>query len=110
MDLRIKIKPCKYTIKAQNLKYAYYNFLNKIPSLALACFTYGVRSNGSRFSARYNDKTQTLYVYNVEVFKRGKHNKNKHYDFYLYAIPTGLVDVVKMDIKQHNRNFTIKML
>ena len=108
MDLRIKFKPRKYTIKAQSLNWAYYSFLDKIPSLA--CFTYGIRSNGSTFSARYNDRTQTLYVYNVEVFKRGKHNKNKHYDFYLYAIPMALLDTFKMDIKQNNRNFTIKML
>lgn len=107
MDLRIKLKPRKYTIKAQNLYYAYYNFLDKIPPLG--CFTYGSR-NGSTFSARYNDRTQTLYVYNVEVFKRGKHRKNKHYDFYLYTIPMGLLDIVKMDIKQNYRNFSIKML
>lgn len=108
MDLRIKIKPRKYTIKALSLNDAYYQFSYKLP--ALSCFTYGSRGNGSTFSARYNDRTQTLYVYNVEVFKRGKHRKNKHYDFYLYAIPMGLLDVVKMDIKQNHRNFTIKML
>ena len=108
MDFRIKLKPRKYTIKAQSLNWAYYTFLEKIP--ALACFTYGSRGNGSTFSARYNDRTQTLYVYSVEVFKRGKHRKNKHYDFYLYAIPMGLLDVVKMDIKQNHRNFTVKML
>ena len=108
MDLRIKIKPRKYTIKAQSLFYACYILGDKIP--ALARFTCGLRGNGSTFSARYNNRTQTLYVYNVEVFKRGKHRKNKHYDFYLYAIPMRLVDVIKMDIRQHNRNFTIKML
>lgn len=108
MDLRIKFKPRKYTIKAQNLYYAHYNFWDKTP--ALACFTFGSRGNGSTFSARYNDRTQTLYVYNVEVFKRGKHRKNKHYDFYLYAIPIRLLDVIKMDISQHDRNFTVKML
>lgn len=108
MDFRIKFKPRKYTVKAQSLNWAYYDFLDKIP--ALACFTYGSRSNGSTFSARYNDRTQTLYVYNIEVFKRGKHRKNKHYDFYLYAIPMSLLDIVKMDIKQNSRNFTIKML
>lgn len=107
MDFRIKFRPRKYTIKAQSLNYAYYDFLDKLP--ALACFTCGTRRNGSKFSARYNDKTQTLYIYNVEVFKRGKHRKNKHYDFYLYTIPMGLLDMVKMDIKQNHRNFTIKM-
>lgn len=105
MNLRIKFKPRKYTIKAQNLNWAYYNFLDKIPPLA--CFTLGTRRNGSTFNARYNDRTQTLYVYNVEVFKRGKHRKNKHYDFYLYTIPISLLDIVKIDIKQKHRYFKI---
>jgi hypothetical protein len=30
MDLRIKLKPRKYTIKAQNLNYAYYQILDKL--------------------------------------------------------------------------------
>ena len=80
MDLRIKFKPRKYTIKAQDLNWAYYQI---------------------------NDM---LYVYNVESFKRGKYRKNKHYDVYIYSIPMQLLDIVKMDVCQHNRNFTIKML
>lgn len=108
MDIRINLKPRKYTIKAQNLDYAYYQFLDKLPTLA--CLTFGSRSNGSQFAGRYDNRNEMLYVYNVVSFKRGKHRKNKHYDFYLYAIPMGLVDVIKMDIKQHNRNFTVKML
>ena len=99
MAFKIKLRPRKYTIKAKNLDSAYYEFLyNKIPTFA--CFTYGGRDNGSKYQA----------IYNVEVFKRGKHHKNKHYDFYLYSIPTSLLDIVKMDIKQHHRNFTVKML
>ena len=63
-----------------------------------------------KYQAMYNDMKQTLYLYNVEVFKRGKHHKNKHYDFYLYSIPISLLNIVKMDIEQHRRNFTVKML
>lgn len=108
MDLRIKLKPRKYTIKAQNLNYAYYQILDKLP--ALACFTYGSRGNGSQFAGRLHMRNETLYVYNVESFKRGKYRKNKHYDVYIYAIPMQLLDIVKMEVHQHNRNFTIKML
>lgn len=107
MGFRIKFTPRKYTINAKNLNSAYSEFLNKIP--AFTCFTYG-GGNGSKYQAICNDRTKTLYVYNVEVFKRGKHHKNKHYDFYLYTIPMSLLDIVKMDIKQHHRNFTVKML
>ena len=108
MDLRIKFKPRKYTIKAQDLNYAYYQILDKLPTSA--CFTYSSRSNGSYFSGRYDDRNEMLYVYNVESFKRGKHRKNKHYDVYIYSIPVQLLDLVKMEVRQNSRNFTIKML
>ena len=108
MGFKIKFTPRKYTIIAKNLDSAYSEFLNKIPSFT--CFTYSERTNGSKYQALCDDRTKTLYVYNVEVFKRGKHHKNKHYDFYLYTIPMSLLDIVKMDIKQHHRNFTVKML
>ena len=109
MGFRIKFTPRKYTITAKNLNSAYSEFLNtKIT--AFVCSTYGVKANGSKYQAMVDDRTKTLYVYNVEVFKRGKHHKNKHYDFYLYSIPMNLLNIVKMDIKQHRRNFTVKML
>ena len=108
MGVRIKFTPRKYTIKAKNLDSAYHEFLNKIPKYA--CYTYGGRSSGSKYQAMCDIRTQTLYVYNVEVFKRGKHHKNKHYDFYLYSIPMSLLNIVKMDIKQHHKNFTVRML
>ena len=62
MDLRIKFKPIKYTIKAQNLNFAYYQILEKLP--ARACFTYGSRGNGSQFAARYDARYDKLYIYN----------------------------------------------
>lgn len=109
MDLRIKIKPRKYTIKAQNLNYAYYQILDKIPSSTLR--TYGSRRrSGSQFVGRYDRRNEMLYVYNIETFKRGKYRRNKHYDVYIYSIPMQLLDVVKMYVQQHNKNFTVKML
>lgn len=96
MDLRIKLKPRKYTIKASNFNNAYSEMLYKLP--AAACFTIGIRGNGTRFNGRLSDRTNTLFVYNVEVFKRGKHHKTKHYDFYVYSIPIALLDTFKMDI------------
>jgi hypothetical protein len=108
MDLIIKFKPRKYTIYASNMNSAYSQMLYKLP--AAACFTIGTRGNGSRFNGRLNIKSETLFVYNVEVFKRGKHKLNKHYDFYVYSIPMTLLDTFKMDVHQNMRNFTIKML
>lgn len=108
MDLRIKLKPRKYTIKAQNLNDAYYQILDKIPPLA--CRTYGSRRNGSQFVGRYDCRNEMLYVYNIETFKRGKYRKNKHYDVYIYSIPMQLLDVVKMHVQQLNKNFTVKIL
>lgn len=107
MDLRIKLKPRKYTIKARDLNRAYYQILDKLP--LTTSFTYGTR-NGSQYTARCDHRNEILYVYNIESFKRGKYRKNKHYDVYIYSIPMQLLDVVKMNVCQHNRNFTIKML
>ena len=42
MSFRIKFKPRKYTIKANNLNHVYDQILDKLP--ALACFTYGSRA------------------------------------------------------------------
>ena len=108
MNFKINLKPRKYTIKADNLNYAYYQILDKLPELA--CFTIGRRRNGSQFTGRYNTHNEMLYVYNVESFKRGKYRKNKHYDVYVYSIPMQLLDIVKMEVCQNSRNFTIKML
>lgn len=108
MDLRIKFKPRKYTIYASNMNAAYSEMLYKLPTAA--CFTIGSRGNGSSFCGRYSDRAQTLYVYNVEVFKRGKYRKKKYYDFYVYSIPIVLLDTFKMNIHQNKRNFTLKML
>lgn len=108
MDLRIKFKPRKYTIYASNMNAAYSEMLYKLP--AAACFSVGGRGNGSRFCGRLSIKSETLFVYNVELFKRGKHKSNKHYDFYVYSIPMALLDTFKMDVHQNMRNFTIKML
>lgn len=108
MGFSIKFKPRKYTIKANNLNYVFHKILDKLP--VLACSTYGIRSNGSQFNGLYNNNNEMLYVYNVELFKRGKYRKNKHYDVYVYSIPIKLLDIVKMEVHQHNRNFTVKMI
>ena len=108
MGFRIKFKPRKYTIKANNFNYVFHKILDKLP--VFACSTYGSRSNGSQFSGLYDNNNEMLYVYNVESFKRGKYRKNKHYDVYVYSIPIKLLDIVKMEVHQHNRNFTVKMI
>ena len=107
MDLRIKFNPRKYTIYASNLNAAYREMLYK---LAPKCFTTGTYRNGSTFNCITDIKGENLFLYNVEIFKRGKHKSNKHYNFYVYSIPMTLLNTFKMDVRQNMRNFTLKML
>jgi hypothetical protein len=43
----------------------------------------------------------------VDVFKRGKHRKNKHYTLYVYKIDLRMLDILGMKIDQHQRYFRI---
>ena len=57
----------------------------------------GLRSGNSKY----------VYGYNIEVFKRGKHRKNKHYVVYRYAFPIEIFKLLNVEIKQGNRIFKI---
>ena len=48
-----------------------------------------------------------VYGYNIEVFKRGKHRKNKHYVIYRYEFPVELLKFLNVEIKQGSRTFKI---
>ena len=48
-----------------------------------------------------------VYGYNIEVFKRGKHRKNKHYIVYRYEFPVELFKLLNVKIKQGSRTFKI---
>lgn len=48
-----------------------------------------------------------VYGYNIEVFKRGKHRKNKHYVIYRYEFPIEIFKLLNVEIKQGNRTFKI---
>lgn len=53
----------------------------------------GCLSSSTRFGTAYTNSlrssdTKYVYGYNIEVFKRGKYRKDKHYVVYRYAFPT----------------------
>lgn len=48
-----------------------------------------------------------IYGYNIEVFKRGKHRKNKHYVIYRYAFPIEMFKMFNVKIEQGTRTFKI---
>lgn len=51
--------------------------------------------------------TTKVYGYNIEVFKRGKHRKNKHYIIYRYEFSVELFKLLNVKINQGNRTFKI---
>ena len=86
------------------LKDAQARFRNSIRG----CFTYssdfGYAWSNDNFLPRNITK---VYGYNIEVFKRGKHRKNKHYVIYCYEFPVELFKLLNVEIKQGNRTFKI---
>ena len=48
-----------------------------------------------------------VYGFNIEVFKRGKHRKNKHYVVYVYRFPIEMFNLLNVEIEQGHRTFKI---
>ena len=66
----------------------------------------GVLCVSSSFGVCYRNTT-AVYGYNIEVFKRGKHRKNKHYVIYRYTFPLEMFKLLNVEIKQGSRTFKI---
>lgn len=72
----------------------------RVRSSVSQCFCY------SSFGSGYMN-TKYVFGYNIEVFKRGKHRKNKHYVVYRYEFPVELFKLLNVEIKQGRRTFKI---
>ena len=48
-----------------------------------------------------------VYGYNIEVFKRGKHRKDKHYVIYKYTFPIEIFSLLNIRIDQGSKTFKI---
>ena len=71
------------------------------------CFCYS--SNfGSAWTNSYVTNNTTVYGYNIEVFKRGKHRHNKHFIVYRYAFPIEMFKLLNVEIIQGPRTFKIR--
>lgn len=70
----------------------------------------GVFCVSSSFGVGYENSIRNataVYGYNIEVFKRGKHRKNKHYVIYRYTFPIEMFKLLNVEIKQGSRTFKI---
>ena len=103
MKINVPIRPTVYTGQG-TYKSAMDRFYSVIPSY---CSTYsGYGNYYGTFKSR-DANPDYAYCFNVTVFKRGKHRKNKHYALYVYKIDLRLIDILGMKINQHQRYFRI---
>ncbi len=107
MEFRIGIRPTILTGWG-TLKDAQVRFRDSIRG----CFTYSsdfgdAWTNDNFLSSFLSRNITKVYGYNIEVFKRGKHRKNKHYVIYRYEFPVELFKLLNVEIKQGNRTFKI---
>ena len=80
--------------------------LERVRHSIRGCFCYA--SFGSAYTNAIGGNPTCVYGYNIEVFKRGKHHKNKHYVVYRYSFPIEIFKLLNIEIHQGNRTFTIK--
>ena len=105
MRFNVSIKPTVYTGYGTSLS-AMNKFHDVIPSMT--CFTCGKYGTYYGPIGRRNDNSpEYIYCYNVNIFKRGKHRKNKHFTLYVYRIDIRLLDILGMKVEQHRKNFSI---
>lgn len=69
------------------------------------CFCYA--SFGNAYTDAIGGNPKYVYGYNIEVFKRGKHRKNKHYVVYRYSFPIEMFKLLNVEINQGVRTFKI---
>lgn len=67
-------------------------------------YTYPFSSEYDNHYMSFDHKTHI--VYNVEVYKRGKHKENKRYEFYVYSLPKEMFEFV--NVTQEKRTFKIE--
>lgn len=103
MRFNVTIRPTVYTGHG-----TYRNAMDRFHSVTpLCCSTYsGYGNYYGTFKSR-GSEPDYAYCFNVNVFKRRKHRKNKHYALYVYKIDLRLLDILGMKIEQHQRYFRI---
>lgn len=101
MVFRIGIRPTILTGRG-TLREAQARFRETIRG----CFVYST-DFGAAWTNSLVSNTTKVYGYNIEVFKRGKHRKNKHYIVYRYEFPVELFKLLNVKIKQGSRTFKI---
>lgn len=86
-------------------KDAFTRFRNSVRGCWTSSTQFGTAYTDGFGTSRY--PTQYVYGYNIEVFKRGKHRKNKHYVVYRYSFPVEMFKLLNVEIHQGNRTFKI---
>ena len=64
-------------------------------------------SFGNAYTDAIGGNPKYVYGYNIEVFKRGKYRKDKHYVIYRYSFPIEMFKLLNIQINQGTRTFKI---
>lgn len=105
MQLKFKLKPySKYTGKGTK-KDALYRLENNLGLSPVAnCFsTYG------DFQHRWGDR-DNAWLYTIQVYKRGKHRKNKTYHIWVYRVPIKLLEILRIRMIQKRNGIKIEKM
>lgn len=104
MKFTLGIKPTILTGYGTT-KNARERFVNSIRGCLTISTEFGTAYTDGFGTSRY--PTRYVYGYNIEVFKRGKYRKNKHYVIYRYSFPIEMFKLLNIEIRQGSRTFKI---
>lgn len=77
-------------------------------------YNYGMSAVPNCFSTRgdYNTRYDILgnyaWYYTIQVYKRGKHRKDKHYSVKIYRVPFEVMDALKIKMTQMRNGIKIE--
>lgn len=103
MKLQFRIKPYAEIEGKGTTKQAIYHLWNGYDIGAVPnCY-----STFGDYYKRLNDK-ENAWLYTMEVFKRGKYRKNKHYKIKIYKVPLAILKYFKVKVYQGRGSIKVK--
>ena len=115
MRLNLDIKPKKFVIKKYvcciTARSAALDAITRIDRTA----SWSMGASGKTFSYRgYVSRkltgSETIYVYNIHYYKRGRYKNSKYYEVYVYSFDMNFLRSLGWCIVQNKTNFNIYKL
>lgn len=101
MILKYKLKPYSEFSGKGTKKQAMYDLWDR---WNISAYPTHYSSLYGSFSDRLGDD-KYAWLYTIQVYKRGKYRKNKHYNVKIYRVPLALLEIMRIKVYQKKNGF-----